>query len=559
MTSELENDIRSLNFRLKQREDEYTIKEKIKIFCGTFNLKGRSLDESLEPWFCFHEPCDLYVLGFQELCELSTSSVLLNNDWVDREQALIQHLNGVFSINKKLNLEFLKLNRLWGIVLVIYARHELVKSISDTMMDSVATGILNTLGNKGSVAISFKIHESRFCFLSSHFASDTEHLERRNADYRYTTEKLKLYSERSNSLVDFDSHNLIVWLGDFNYRLNNLPLDKTLELIYKNDFDELLKYDQLTSQLSQKRVFEDFKEGKVKFRPTYKYAVREDKYDIITNSTGQSSISGSGSSKIKLPSWTDRVLWKLADGESCKLLQYSCINTITLSDHKPVYAMLNAEVKRIDVKKQKQIYDSLLKESDRKKNEERPRISLLTQPPELNFGPLSYYQRKCMSFEIKNDGKSAASVEIDLHINNSKLNEGQICFINNHFTSKTSLTEKKLQSVLNEWIKLKRAKFDYLKPEQTFTFEVLNNFSNTNIARLNRQKHLDDILIVKCVNGNDLFVNVCCDYLPTIIGVSLKVLSVLDNDKPYIEYESEYIKNIENEIYADENRLDICK
>jgi phosphatidylinositol-bisphosphatase len=243
MSEELEKDILSLNLRLKQREDDYTIKEKIKIFCGTYNLKGKTVDENLQPWFCFHESCDLYVLGFQELCELTTSSVLLNNDWVDRENTLIHHLNQVLGGNKKLNLEFFKLNRLWGILLVIYARRDLIKSISDIMMDSVATGILNTLGNKGSVAISFKIHETRVCFLSSHFASDTEHLEKRNADYRYTIEKLKFYSDKSNDLIDFDSHHLTIWVGDFNYRLNNLSLEKTLELINKNDFEELLKYD----------------------------------------------------------------------------------------------------------------------------------------------------------------------------------------------------------------------------------------------------------------------------------------------------------------------------
>jgi hypothetical protein len=240
-------------------------------------------------------------------------------------------------------------------------------------------------------------------------------------------------------------------------------------------------------------------------------------------------------------------------------VQYSCINTLTCSDHKPVYAIFSTEVKRIDVKQQKKIYDNLLKESDRKKNEERPRICLLTQPPELNFGPISYYQRKTLSFEIKNEGKSISSVEIDLHINDSKLNEGQICFINNHFNSQSSMTEKNLQSVLNEWIKMNRTRIYLPKPGQIFVFEVSNNFSNTNIARLNRQKHLDDILIVKCINGNDLFVNVCCDYLPTIMGVSLKVLSFLEIDKPYIEYDSDFIKNIENEIYANESQIDKCK
>ena len=429
------------------------------------------------------------------------------------------------------------------------------------MLDSVATGILNTLGNKGSVAISFKIYETRFCFLSSHFASDTDHLERRNADYRYSIEKLKFYSEKSNEHVDFDSHNFIAWVGDFNYRLNNISLDETLDLIFKSDFQSLLKYDQLRNQIEQKKVFNNFQEGTIKFKPTYKYTVKEDTYDIIKNSSGQASISGSGSSKVKLPSWTDRVLWKTNDGTSAKLIQYSCINTITISDHKPVYALFNVECKRIDLKKQKKIYDNLLKESDRKKNEERPRISLLTQPPELNFGEISFYQRKELNFAIKNEGLSIASVDIESHLNGPNLFEGQICFIYNHFhdfKSPISLKPKELQ-VLNEWFKIKRTKVDLIKQGQIFVFEVFNNFSNINIARLNRQRHLDDILIVKCLNGNDLFVNVCCQFVPSIMGISLKALSLLEDNKPFTEYDAEFIQNIEKKVFDIENLLDKCK
>jgi phosphatidylinositol-bisphosphatase len=559
MSEEIEKDFLSLNLRLRQREDDYTVNENIKIFSGTYNLKGKNLDESLLPWFCFHEPCDLYVLGFQELCELSTTSLIINNDWLEREQLLIQNLNQTLCTQKKLNLTFIKLVRLWGIALVIYSTKELAKSINDIITDSVATGILNTLGNKGSVAISLKIHESRFCFLSSHFASDTEQLERRNADYRYTIEKLKLYSESINDLIDFDSHNFTIWLGDFNYRINNLPLDKTLELIYNNDFEQLLKYDQLSGQLEKKRVFIDFQEGKIKFKPTYKYAVKEDTYDIITNSNGQSSISGSGSSKVKLPSWTDRILWKLSYGTNAKLIQYSCINTITISDHKPVYAIFNVDCKRIDLKMQKKIYDSLLKESDRRKNEERPRICLLTQPPEVNFGELTFYQKMFLSIEMKNEGKSIASVDTELHINGPKLTDDQIYFVNNHFGSSPSITSKKLTSLLNEWFKIKRTKIDILNPGQSFIIEITNYFSNTNIARLNSQRHLDDILIIKCLNGNDLFVNICCDYVPSIMGVSLKALSCLDNDKAFKDCEHVLIKHIESEVYKSENLIDKCK
>ena len=104
--------------------------------------------------------------------------------------------------------------------------------------------------------------------------------------------------------------------------------------------------------------------------------------------------------KVKLPSWTDRCLYK--SNLKCEQLQYSCVNTITVSDHKPVYSTFELHVKMIDYKKRQDLFNELVRRTDRKFNEELPRISI--ESFELNFGHCMYYDAKSVDLIIKNSG-----------------------------------------------------------------------------------------------------------------------------------------------------------
>lgn len=122
---------------------------------------------------------------------------------------------------------------------------------------------------------------------------------------------------------------------------------------------------------------------------------------IKNNDLNQQNDHNNSAVKVKLPSWTDRILWKALNCR-VKLVQYSCINTITISDHKPVYALFDMDVKKIDEKKFNKIYDSLLKDSDRKVNDEMPRISV--ENFEYRFEDCMYYDQKSLQLSVKNEG-----------------------------------------------------------------------------------------------------------------------------------------------------------
>ena len=111
------------------------------------------------------------------------------------------------------------------------------------------------------------------------------------------------------------------------------------------------------------------------------------------NDLNQLNDNESSTVKVKLPSWTDRILFKSLNAK-INLIQYSCINTITISDHKPVYALFDVEIKKIDENKYNKIYDNLLKEADKRSNEEMPHISI--DKYEFDFDDCMFYDQKCL-------------------------------------------------------------------------------------------------------------------------------------------------------------------
>ncbi len=74
---------------------------------------------------------------------------------------------------------------------------------------------------------------------------------------------------------------------------------------------------------------QDFQEGSIQFPPTFKYDLGSDRYDT--------------SSKKRIPSWTDRILWRqrCEEGSPAPLtveqLQYNHVPEVNCSDHKWVF------------------------------------------------------------------------------------------------------------------------------------------------------------------------------------------------------------------------------
>jgi len=55
--------------------------------------------------------------------------------------------------------------------LVVLVHRHLLPFVNDLKVSSVATGVLNTIGNKGGVGIQFKVGETSILFVNCHLSS----------------------------------------------------------------------------------------------------------------------------------------------------------------------------------------------------------------------------------------------------------------------------------------------------------------------------------------------------------------------------------------------------
>uniref|UniRef100_A0A7S3NZ13 Inositol polyphosphate-related phosphatase domain-containing protein n=1 Tax=Euplotes crassus TaxID=5936 RepID=A0A7S3NZ13_EUPCR len=179
---------------------------------------------------------------------------------------------------------------LMGIHLVVFASIRVIPMISNVKSKHIATGVWNSIGNKGGVGICFDIGRTSCLFINCHLASGEEDLkeERRMRDFHKIEMKLRLPDKNKVSFHSPDPQEDItrvsnrfdccIWTGDFNFRFRRKNL-KIIDLIKNNKFDILKENESLTLRLNAEKLLTDFIEGPIEFAPTYKILHNTDKYN----------------------------------------------------------------------------------------------------------------------------------------------------------------------------------------------------------------------------------------------------------------------------------------
>lgn len=221
-----------------------------------------------------------------------------------------------------------------GIHLAIFVTNDILQDFDfDIATDIVSCGIGNIYWNKGAVGFLVRIQSLKLLFVNSHLAAQQDKVKERNQDYRRITSELFKEKNSPGTVPSIENlADVIFWCGDLNYRIegNRKSVDY---LLRKRMMNVLLSNDQLLSERANKRAFVDYMEGGINFLPTYKFDNNTDKYD--------------SSSKQRVPSWTDRVLWKVCKkaGEThdldVALWMYDSVRERKSSDHKPVIAIFD--------------------------------------------------------------------------------------------------------------------------------------------------------------------------------------------------------------------------
>ncbi|KAJ5134762.1 hypothetical protein N7476_002033 [Penicillium atrosanguineum] len=307
-------DLLSLSRAVKARKSEYTCRQTIQVKVGTWNvaaisgtekdigkwfvqgqgvcekfsgLKGSDFQRnvttggssgsneekeeaqkegrSAKPFQCSPEEVDLYVLGLQEVVDISSPTEALrpfvdsgpSTRWKDAVQkALPQGYQLVSEV------------QLLGLLLLIYASPAIAESVSSVSTSSVGTGLMGYMGNKGAVATRVVLGETtRLVFVNSHLAagSDKGSLERRNWDASQIVSRTKFESadpERTqNNQVDvIGDEDFTFWFGDLNYRLDDIPGDDVRQCLARhtvNAYDTARQEKQKLSSRQGSKVDSD--------------------------------------------------------------------------------------------------------------------------------------------------------------------------------------------------------------------------------------------------------------------------------------------------------------
>eukprot|EP00752_Nemacystus_decipiens_P012707 g11259.t1 len=129
---------------------------------------------------------------------------------------------------------------------------------------------------------------------------------------------------------------IVFWLGDLNYRIaEDVPDEVVFEMLKSDNLEFLRGKDQLNIARASGAAFQEFQEGPLCFRPTYKYI------------PGTRDFDNRPEKKVRCPSWCDRVLYSVEQsGNSVKRLgldRYWSSGPL-VSDHMPVGALFRTSL-----------------------------------------------------------------------------------------------------------------------------------------------------------------------------------------------------------------------
>lgn len=400
---------------------------KARLFIGTWNVNAKGKDESLESWLCSdwgpnaENAPDIIIVGFQEIVDLNAVNVAMDGKSQQRSQFWLDKIRATVNMKKYNNGDPMRLynylahKNLVGLLICVFVRSPHAARVKNIHTASVGVGVMGVMGNKGGVSIRMQFYDSTLCFVCSHLAAHRENVAGRNADFANVFQKtafdigqeavkevirggsLKQWATGTSHVVISD-HDLVFWLGDLNYRVDDiLSVEEVMELSNKGILDELLQNDQLNIERAAGRVFQGFQEGAINFKPTYKYQPNTDLYECRPDK------------KLRAPAWCDRVLWMPQDPSHVTQINYER-SEINISDHKPVMSTFAVMIKDVIQNKREEVYEEVMKLLDNFDNEALPMVGL--DRISLDFGEVAFDQTVTLPIKVTNTGSVLAQFRL---------------------------------------------------------------------------------------------------------------------------------------------------
>jgi len=293
----------------KPPEQDFTL------FIGTWNMQKCKTPKNIESFILpSNKRCDVYVIGVQE----ATNDLLL---W---ENCILNVLGEEFMMSLTCKHGVLHIS--------LFVKKKFQIHTNCSVKEKMSTRAFHKVKTKGAIGVQLDVCGSKFLFLNSHFHSGQNNIASRITNYLNIASVLKIEENHaSNNILNSEFFDAIFWFGDLNFRISQ-PSTLLKESIQDNTYDirEFVKCDQLTNYMRLGRCFPGYKEGKITFLPTYKFQKNTSNYDNIVE---------------RVPSYTDRILYRSSDTSIVESYSYNSVPSIKCSDHKPVFAMFKVKIK----------------------------------------------------------------------------------------------------------------------------------------------------------------------------------------------------------------------
>ena len=296
--------------KMKEREAEFTEQRTLRAFVGTWNVNGKKPRERLDGRLCAASGGHV---GRRAAGPLRRG--LSGDGGSDRRQRRPRHGgprpqpplaaahpgDGQRARRRAapaVRYDLLDTQYLVGVMVCVLVKRAMRPHVSAVAGATAGVGIGGFLGNKGGAAVRMRIFDSTVCFVCAHLAAHRGNVQGRNANFRSINEKFVLDAwagrtedepeslametaeARWRSELSIEDHEIVVWLGDFNYRIAaDVPTSRVFAMVDAMEVRALAAKDQLNQERAAGRVFRGFHEAPLGFLPTYKYQPGTARYE----------------------------------------------------------------------------------------------------------------------------------------------------------------------------------------------------------------------------------------------------------------------------------------
>ena len=307
--------------------------DKLNILCITWNVDDLPIEDagknnynvndlfSKNSLYISKELPDIICISLQKIVKINNSKDENINDLHEKRYKI--WTNGFQNCIKNLYSNCLyvpfKDGNFLGNCFISFVKYDLKEKIKYKNLGAIKYDIeTGNKGDKGFIYLIFEYNGYNIAASSVFF----------NSKNKFNNKNLEKLNQLLNTEINIEMNNKLAfkdidyWMifGDFNFKID-LDYEPVLELIKKNNINYILNNDQFYKDKNRFNDLNLINEADIVFIPTYKYNKDSNKYV-------------EKGAKVKVPSYTDRILYKKSNG--INNLYYNTANSINYSSHKPL-------------------------------------------------------------------------------------------------------------------------------------------------------------------------------------------------------------------------------